>query len=238
MKRDELIHTMESFIGVKEYPPGSNLTAVGVEFGWNGVAWCAETVSCACKRLGFPLHEAAVINIERHGKAGHWGMGWSNVPIRGAAVCFDFGGRGNWADMHTGLVTDVLSSTRFRTIEGNYQNRCDRVLRDTKFVRGFATFPFESEEVMADMDIKLPPEVSMLSHLKHPLTGGEAILLSDGGVLCFDCDFFGNVLGKDYMKPDHQPRRLEHNPNFRPDNGKPWYIVIDQHGHGYGHDGF
>jgi len=238
MKLDDFIDTMEAFIGTKEYPPGSNRTSVGVEFGWNGVAWCAETVSCACARLGFPLHEAAVINIERHAKRGDWGMGWTSVPTRGAAVCFDFGGRGNWGDMHTGVVTEVLSATRFRTIEGNYQNRCDRVLRDTKYVRGFATFPFESEGVQQMFDIKLPPGVSMIANLMHSETGGEAILLSDGGILCFDCPYAGNVLGKDYMKGGHEPRRLEHNPNYTPDNGKPWYIVVDQHEHGYGHDGF
>lgn len=238
MKVEEFIRTMGSFVGIIEYPPSSNRTAIGVEFGWNGVAWCAETVSVACKRNGFPLHEAAVINIEKHAKAGDWGMRWSSVPIRGAAACFDFGGRGNPAQMHTGIVSDVLSATRFRNIEGNYQNRCARVLRDTKFVRGFAMFPFESEEVMPEMNLVLPPGVAMISHLIHPLTGGEAILLSDGGVLCFDCDFNGNVVGKSYMKPDHSPRKLALNPNFTPENGKPWYIIGDQHDHWYGHDGF
>lgn len=238
MKRDAFIAEMESFIGTKEYPPGSNRTAVGVEFGWNGVAWCAETVSTAAKRLGFPLHEAAVINIEKHAKAGDWGMGWSSVPVKGAATVFDFGGRGNPSQMHTGVVQQVLSASRFWNIEGNYQNRCDRVLRDTKFVRGFATFPFESEVIVPMFKITLPPGVSMIANLAGPDGKGEAILLSDGGVLAFDCEYNGNVLGKDYMKPDHIPARLAPNPKYAPGNGKPWYIVVDQHGHEYGHDGF
>lgn len=237
MKRSDLIDTMESFVGIKEYPPGSNRTAIGVEFGWNGVAWCAETVSVACRRHGFALHEAAVINIERRAKRGDYGMGWTGIPTLGAAVCFDFGAKGNWADMHTGIVTEVLSSTRFRTIEGNYQNQCMRVLRDTKFVRGFATFPFESEVIQPMYNIKLPPGVAMVANLKHPETGGEAILLSDGGVLCFDCPFNGNVLGKSYFAGD-TPVRLELNPNYTPTNGKPWYIVVDQDNQRYGHDGF
>lgn len=239
MKREAFIDTMEDFLGVKEYPPGSNLTAVGVEFGWNGVPWCAETVSCACKRLGFPLHEAAVIRIEQHAKARDWGMGWTGIPTLGAAVCFDWNGRGNPADMHTGVVTEVLSSTRFRTIEGNYQNRCDRVLRDTKYVRGFATFPFESEvnHVEEEFHLVAAPGVAEIAKLKHP-DGGVAILMSDGGVKCWFSPYDGNVLGKDYMKPDHHPARLAPNPRYAPGNGKPWYIVIDQHGHEYGHDGF
>jgi len=240
MKLDEFINTAEAFIGVKEYPPGSNRTAVGVEFGWNGVPWCAETVSCICNRLGFPLHEAAVINIEKRAKSGDYGMGWTGIPTRGAAVCFDFGGHGNPAQMHTGVVTDVLSSTRFRTIEGNYQDQCQKVLRDTKFVRGFATFPFEKEVTHVEEEFHLvaPPGVAEIAKLKHP-DGGVAILQSDGGVKCWFAPFDGNVVGKDYMADGgHKPARLAPNPNYTPDNGKPWYIVVDQHGHEYGHDGF
>lgn len=144
MRADDLIATMDSFVGIAENPPGSNRTPIGAEFGWNGVPWCAETVSVACARNGFPLHEAAVINIERRAKDGWNGMSWSNVAVRGSAVCFDFGGRGNPANMHTGIVYEVLPAGQFRTIEGNYRDRVDRWLRDLKFVRGFAVFPFDS----------------------------------------------------------------------------------------------
>lgn len=143
MRIDDFIRTAESFIGVREDPPGSNRTPIGVEYGWNGVAWCAEDVSVCCQRNGFPLKTAAVIEIERHAKAGDWGMTWSATPVRGSAVCFDWEGRGNPADMHVGIVTDVLDGGRFRTIEGNYRDRCDRVLRDMTYVRGFAVFPFD-----------------------------------------------------------------------------------------------
>jgi hypothetical protein len=133
---------MEQFVGITENPNGSNDTPIGAEFGWNGVPWCAETVSVACKRLGFPLHEAAVIRIVQHAKAGDWGIGWSSRPVRGAAVCFDWSGQGNPNDMHVGIVTDVISPTLFRTIEGNYNNSVQKVLRNMSYVMGFATFPF------------------------------------------------------------------------------------------------
>lgn len=149
MRADDLISVMNSFVGVAESPPGSNRTPIGEEYGWNGVAWCAETVSVACRRLGFPLHEAAVIRIEGHARAGDWGMGWTRTPTKGAAVCFDWNGRGNPADMHVGIVSSVLNATQFRTIEGNYRDRCDRVLRDMKYVRGFATFPFDDSAAPA-----------------------------------------------------------------------------------------
>lgn len=161
MRAAELIHVMESFIGVTESPPGSNHTPIGREYGWDGVAWCAETISVACKRLGFPLHEAAVIRIEKHALAGDWGMGWTRTPTVGSAVCFDFGGRGNPGDMHTGIVTSNTAEVPFRTIEGNHRDRCDRVLRDMKYVRGFATFPFE-ESSIRPVPVELPAYVPQL----------------------------------------------------------------------------
>lgn len=143
MKLEGLLTTMRSFVGITEHPLGSNRTKIGEEFGWNGVPWCAETDSVACARNGFPLHEAAVINIEKLAKAGWNGMRWTRTPTLGAAVCFDFGGRGRPVDMHTGIVIEVFNSTQFRTIEGNHRDRCEVVIRDMKYVRGFATFPFE-----------------------------------------------------------------------------------------------
>lgn len=144
MKADDLVRTMDSFVGITENPPGSNRTPIGVEFGWNGVPWCAETVSVACARNGFPLHTAAVIEIERLARQGWHGMWWSDRPVYASAVCYDFGRRGNPANMHTGLVYDVLAAGQFRTIEGNYRDRVDRWLRDMTFVRGFACFPFDA----------------------------------------------------------------------------------------------
>lgn len=170
MKVDDLIHVMESFIGTTESPPGSNQTPIGAEYGWNGVAWCAETVSVACHRLGFPLHEAAVSRIEAHARAGDWGMGWSKDPVLGAAVVFDWKGRGNPADMHTGVVKEVISRTRFRSIEGNYHDSCAEVLRDTLYVRGFATFPFEVPDGAAP---PVPPPVPAQNQSSAPNPFGD-----------------------------------------------------------------
>lgn len=87
MRVDDFVAVMESFVGIAETPPGSNRTVIGQEFGWNGVSWCAETVSVACHRLGFPLHEAAVVRIANHAKAGDYGLRWTRTPVRGAIVC-------------------------------------------------------------------------------------------------------------------------------------------------------
>lgn len=143
MRENDFINVLESFKGIREEPDGSNRTPLGEEYGWNGVPWCAIALSVACRRLGFPLHTAAVIQIEKHARAGDWGMRWSPTPVRGAATIFDWEGRGNPNDMHTGGVKEVLEGNRFRDLEGNYRNRFDEVLRDMTYVRGFAVFPFE-----------------------------------------------------------------------------------------------
>lgn len=160
MRLNDFLAILDSFVGVTENPPGSNRTPIGKEFGWNGVSWCAQTVSVALNRLGFPLHEAAVARIEAHARAGDWEMRWVGTPIVGAAACFDWGGRGNWNDMHVGVVTSVLSGGRFRTIEGNYRDSCQRVLRDMKFVRGFATFPFDDSVAPAPQPSAPQPQPS------------------------------------------------------------------------------
>ena len=143
MRREDFIYTMESFVGISENPPGSNRTPLGEEYGWNGVSWCAIAVSVACRRLGYPLHEAAVARIKARAQAGDFGLRWTQIPERGAIVCYDWHGRGNWGDMHTGVLRDILVDNRFRAIEGNYRDRCEVVLRDMTHVMGFAVPPFD-----------------------------------------------------------------------------------------------
>ena len=177
MRADDLISSMESFVGIAENPPGSNRTPIGQEYGWNGVAWCAETVSVACARNGFPLHEAAVIRIEQHAKAGDWGMSWSETPVRGSAACFDWEGHGNPNDMHVGIVTEVLDGGRFRTIEGNYRDRCDRVLRDMTYVRGFAVFPFEDSPAAPQSGPAQTPAPAPAPELRQGSRGGSVAMV-------------------------------------------------------------
>lgn len=155
--------TAESFVGIHEDPAHSNRTPIGAEYGWNGVPWCAITFSVIQNRNGFPVHEAAVVNLELRGRTGWNGMGWSSVPVLGSAACFDYSGVGDPNHFHTGFVYDLLyvvngqavpipgsvnpysidrSRLMFRTIEGNYADRVDRWLRDMKYIRGFATIPY------------------------------------------------------------------------------------------------
>lgn len=154
MTEDDLIRAMDAFVGTGENPAHSNCNRVTQQFGPVGgatcFAWCAATISDACADVGFPLHEAAVGNIERRAKAGWNGMYWSDSPVRASAAIYDFSGIGDWNHFHTGLVYEVLApaygfvGVPFRDIEGNYADRCDRWLRDEKHTRGFACFPFDA----------------------------------------------------------------------------------------------
>lgn len=194
MLEDDFINMMSSFVGVAENPMGSNRTPIGEEFGWNGVSWCAETVSVSCRRLGFPLYEAAVIRIEERAKRGDYGLKWTRTPTRGAITCFDFGGHGNPADMHTGVLRDVLENSRFYNIEGNHRDRCEVVLRDMKFVRGFALPPFDKGTATS---VKLKQEIITMDgkgFVSSPVGDGGWAFQSDGGVFTDgDARFFGSI---------------------------------------------
>jgi peptidoglycan hydrolase-like protein with peptidoglycan-binding domain len=64
-----------SKIGVSESPAGSNRQPFGVEYGWNGVAWCAEFAWCMYHDCGvaLPVKSASVLETydwaQQHGFA-------------------------------------------------------------------------------------------------------------------------------------------------------------------------
>lgn len=134
---------------VHEIPDGSNRTSIGVEYGWNGVAWCCESCSVANKRCCAPdkpkLWTAGVADAKGQAQRGVNGMTW--VPRNGIILpadfsCFDFGGRGNPSDMHISCVVNPNTQDVFETIGGNERNRVTRQFRDRKFVMGFVRLPF------------------------------------------------------------------------------------------------
>lgn len=114
---DDVINWQISQIGVTEQPPGSNDQPYGVDYGWNGVAWCqifqwdgqvhggdkgffktASTIECA--------------NWFRKNNA--WGTP-SITPPRGSLIFFDWG----QGIAHVGMVEGHLADGRIATIEGN-----------------------------------------------------------------------------------------------------------------------
>jgi N-acetylmuramoyl-L-alanine amidase len=112
----------------------------------------------------------------------------------------------------------------------------------------FPTNPLPSSGPVKPM-IDPPLRADIVAWLVHPLTGGVAHLLVDGGVLAWNAPYCGNVKDKPYFA-GRKPARLEINPKWVPSEGNgglgpahgqqvPWYVIRATNGDGpYGVDGF
>ena len=105
-------------LGIEENPRNSNRTEIGKEFGWNGVAWCAETVYVCLHDAGFAPPKTASAQGMRDGLVK---MGWKGVSKSNAApgdvIFYDWTGDGHID--HTGIVEGRNADGRVIAIEGN-----------------------------------------------------------------------------------------------------------------------
>lgn len=112
------------FVGVKEYPAGSNLQEFGRWYGDNGVPWCAIFVSYCISHCGRPFRYAYVPYILADARAGRAGLSVIPATMVDATIragfpvlaCFDWNKDGT--PDHVGFVAS-LSSGQLHTIEGN-----------------------------------------------------------------------------------------------------------------------
>lgn len=146
---DQWLAWLQSKLGVHEIPNGSNLTPIGEEFGWNGVAWCCETQSLAAlytfgRRVLWTAGVADGWARARNGENGMKALPANTTIQVGDLPCYDFKGHGRPADMHIGGVVNPGTQDRFETIEGNLGNRVQRLWRDRTYVYGFIRLPFAS----------------------------------------------------------------------------------------------
>lgn len=145
----QLTAVLDSWVaqGIKEEPLGSNKTPIGEEFGWNGVAWCCETMSVAQTRIGLHcFHHAAVVDAVSDAERGVNGLEWipANGLIReGDMSCF------RWADgsHHISYVRDPGTQVKFQTDGGNEHDRMYQQWRDRKYVMGFIRLPYGAEHI-------------------------------------------------------------------------------------------
>jgi hypothetical protein len=148
-----LIAVLDEWVrqGIKEDPAKSNRTPIGVEYGWNGVAWCAETMSVAQARVGMhAFHEASVDRVIKLAKAGTNDMVWVNAEAViqvGDMVCYDFGPafgkpKGNPDYFHIAAVRDPGTQTKVQTDAGNESDAMRQQWRDRTYVQGFARLPW------------------------------------------------------------------------------------------------
>lgn len=146
---DQAVAIFDSFVGITESPPHSNRTPIGREFGWDGVAWCAETCSVVLYRVFGRkiIWTASVAQVIADAKAGRNGLVWvsPNDTIRkGDLVCYDFGGRGSWSDFHIAMVRNPGTQARFQTDGGNESDAVRQQWRDRTYVQGFARPPYDA----------------------------------------------------------------------------------------------
>jgi hypothetical protein len=129
--REKALEQMQTFVGLCEEPPASN--DVPDITGWWGrgcMAWCACTVSKAYLLAG----STAFLRGQRYqyvpaivgdARAGRNGLAITLAPQPGDLVCFDWDGSNfTSGDNHVGMFVSGTPS-RFKTIEGNVDSRCD-----------------------------------------------------------------------------------------------------------------
>jgi hypothetical protein len=169
----QYLSALRTYLGVVESPLGSNRTRVGVEFGWNGVAWCAQTVSVALKRAGFTgWWSASTDQMEAWARSGRNGARWLSpgaTPRPGDLAIWDY--KRDGTANHVNTVEVPLSDGRLQTIGGNESNRCLRAVRSRNYLRGFIRLPFA---VSAPAPLPPPPTGSV----SHPTLSVGSVGLS------------------------------------------------------------
>lgn len=106
-------------LGIQEVPRNSNRTKVGVQFGWNGVPWCAEYVCVCLLDAGFKIRKtASAPGLYSTLKAKGWKTYTPGKAKAGDVVFFSWPGTSSSID-HTGIVEGRTSDGRLITIEGN-----------------------------------------------------------------------------------------------------------------------
>lgn len=141
----QYLSAFRTYLGVTENPLGSNRTIIGVEFGWNGVAWCAETTSVVAQKAGFGRRfwSASTDIWEANARAGVEGARWmvkEITPIPGDLPIWDY--KRDGTANHISAIESVRADGMFITLGGNESNRCQRAVRSRYGLRGFIRLPY------------------------------------------------------------------------------------------------
>lgn len=192
----QFLAAFRTYLGVVESPNGSNRTRVGVEFGWNGVPWCAETVSVALQRAGWgrTFWSASTDQWEARARSGYKGSKWISrgaTPRPGDLCIWDWAGDGT--ANHISAVETVRSDGKLVTLGGNESNRCQRAVRSRSGLRGFIRLPFRVASTVTSVFGSWPTVVKPL--VKNGSYGAavgylqKVISLKAGGNILIDNDF-------------------------------------------------
>lgn len=137
------------YVGVKEYPAGSNMTMFGKWYGWNGVAWCAIFVSFVLSHAGRPFKMAwvpGIVTAARNGDGGLTVIPASQVNAALAAghpvlACYDWKGDGvaDHVEFATHVDDGMVHAIGGNTGDADWSNGGEvlRVERPVSLVQAF-----------------------------------------------------------------------------------------------------
>lgn len=114
-----VLNNARKWLGTQEEPAHSNYSKIGQRFGWNGVPWCAETVTVVLRDSGFKITKNAsapglFTELRHYG----WHMFRGHEAKPGDIVFFSWPGTSSIID-HVGIVEGRKTDGRLITIEGN-----------------------------------------------------------------------------------------------------------------------
>jgi hypothetical protein len=187
---DDWLAWLQSCQGIVEDPAHSNMTPLGAEYGWNGVAWCCITQSLGTLHTwgNYVLHTAGVADARARAENGENGMLWlpNDAEIRvGDLPCFGWNGPGTTDpnEMHIGGVINPGTQDKFQTAEGNLADRFQYgVWRDRTYVMGFIRLPFDTVGLGStptqEDDMFSPDDQALLQDIRN-LLGEVATQLGD-----------------------------------------------------------
>lgn len=155
---DAMVKAMAHWLGMGERPPGSNHNEITVRYNKEvepigDGPWCDMTVTIS----GIDSHTSPVVgkfaytpsHASWFNKSGRWHYGTSGIR-RGAVVFYDWSGSRSIGNIdHVGLVEHVYADGTFTAIEGNHNDRCERVVRDATFVVGFGAPAYAAPRLVA-----------------------------------------------------------------------------------------
>lgn len=152
-----VLDAIRGYLGVAENPAHSNQTVIGEKFGWNGVPWCAETVTVCQHEAGNTAFQGSASCsqlVERY-QDGTNGA-WLGNPGAGGLEPGDEFFMGSRGQDHTGLVESVDGDT-VHSVEGNYADKVARVSRPATAFFGFGR-PHYDDPAPAQGDDEVIPQ--------------------------------------------------------------------------------
>jgi hypothetical protein len=171
-----VLATIRGYLGVSENPAHSNQTIIGEKFGWNGVPWCAETVTVCQHEAGnttFNGSASCSVLVARY--QDRTNGEWLGNPGTAGLLPGDEFFLGSRGQDHTGLVESIDGDTVI-TVEGNWGDKVARVRRPVSAFFGFGrpTYtqpaPPEDDDMTPDQERKFD---ELYAAIKTPGNGIE-----------------------------------------------------------------